>query len=169
MAEPFLGEIRMMGFAHAPQGWAMANGQFMPINQNQALFSLLGTTFGGNGQTTFQLPSLQGRVPLHEGAGFNLGQQGGATAHTVTQSELPAHVHFGMASSANATSAVPTAGSSVLATSVNYEAYRSASSLTTLHPGTITPTGGSQPHQNMQPYLVINFCIALIGIFPSPN
>jgi microcystin-dependent protein len=165
MAEPFLSEIRIFSFNFPPKGWAFCNGQFLPINQNQALFALLGTTFGGNGQTTFALPNLQGCAPIHAGAGFTLGTKAGESAHTLTTSEMPQHVHFWQASSQDA-SASP-ALNSLLGRANNV--YRSASNLTTLPPTTIQNTGGSQPHSNMQPYLVLNFCIALQGIFPSQN
>ncbi len=165
MAEPFLGEIRIMSFNFAPKGWAFCNGQFLPINQNQALFALLGTTFGGNGQTTFALPNLQGCSPIHSGAGFGLGTKGGESSHTVTISELPTHIHGWQASSAGANLAPAT--NNVLAQANNV--YVGAGNLTTLPGGTLGNTGGSQPHNNMQPYLVLTFCIALQGIFPSPN
>jgi len=158
----------MISWNFAPQGWALANGQFLPINQNQALFSLLGTTFGGNGQTTFALPNLRGRVPIHEGNGHTLGEAAGSTSVTVNQQQMPQHVHFLQASSAAATAVAP-ANDKVLAASVNYEAYRPVSNLTTLHAQTVSSVGGSQPHNNMQPYLTLNFCIALVGVFPSQN
>jgi microcystin-dependent protein len=165
LAEPFLGELRVMSFNFPPKGWAHCNGQLLPINQNQALFSLLGTGFGGNGQTTFALPNLQDRVPIHGGAGHSLYEAGGEQAHTLTLQELPQHFHFAQASSSNADSAVP--GGNVLASSSNR--YAPATGLTSLHPTTVTNVGGSQAHENRQPYLKLNFCIALIGIFPSPN
>jgi microcystin-dependent protein len=166
MGEPFLSEIRIMAFNYAPRAWAMCNGQLLPINQNQALFSLLGTTYGGNGQTTFALPDLRGRVPLHSGSGFILGQAGGEQAHTITQSEMPAHLHFLNSSSVAGNDPNPIG--KVLGSPLNLT-YRPPDALVTLAPATITNTGGSQAHQNMQPYLALNFCIALIGIFPSPN
>ena len=163
MSEPFMGEIRVVGFNFPPKGWTLCNGQFLPINQNQALFSLLGTTYGGNGQTTFALPNLQGRVPIHMGNGHNLGETGGQTAHTLTQSELPQHLHLMMASATNADVITPVGN--VLAQSS--QLYGPATQLTALDPSTNTAAGGSQPHENMQPYLVLNFIIALQGIFPS--
>jgi microcystin-dependent protein len=166
MAEPFLAEIRLMSFVFAPKGWAPCNGQFLPINQNQALFSLLGTTYGGNGQTTFALPNLQGRVPIHVGAGHTLGEQGGAQAHTVSIAELPQHLHPANASTASGNTPLPSG--SVLADSPS-QPYAPPANLTALHPSSVTSTGGSQPHLNMQPFLTIGFCIALQGIFPSPN
>ena len=166
MAEPFLSEIRIMSFNWAPKGWAMCNGQFMPINQNQALFSLLGTTYGGNGQTTFALPDLRGAVPIHEGSGYTLGQKGGEQAHTLTMSEMPAHTHILNATTTNGTQTVPTGN---LLAPTPSQLYHGPDNLVTLNPQTISNVGGSQAHQNMQPYLTLTFCIALIGIFPSQN
>ena len=166
MAEPFLSELRIMSFNFAPKGWAMCNGQFMPINQNQALFSLLGTTFGGNGQTTFALPNLQGKVPIGVGDGRTLGETGGEQAHTLTQSELPFHTHAEMASPSS------TGGNSVPANRFLGSAnnmYHAPASLAPMNAATVGNTGGSQPHVNMQPFLTLTFCIALQGIFPSPN
>jgi microcystin-dependent protein len=165
MAEPFLSEIRIMSFNFAPRGWALCNGQLLPINQNQALFSLLGTTYGGNGQTTFGLPNLQGRTPTHVGQGLTLGQVGGEPAHTLSINELPTHVHLAQASSTVGDSAA--ANNTVLANALNN--YGPPNNLTTLDPSTVSNVGGSQAHLNMQPFLVLNFCIALQGIFPSPN
>lgn len=168
MAEPFLSEIRIFSFNFPPKGWALCNGQLLPINQNQALFALLGTTFGGNGQTDFALPDYRDRTPIHVGQGHTLGEKGGEQAHTLTVSEMPQHLHVLMGVAGNATVAVP--GSTVmLANSVNYEQYRAATALTTMHPNSVGSVGGSQPHLNVQPYLALNFCIALQGIFPSPN
>ena len=165
MAEPFLGEIRLMSFDFAPKGWAPCNGQFLPINQNQALFSLLGTTFGGNGQTTFALPDLRGRTPIHVGAGHTLGQLGGEQAHTLSVAELPTHVHQLQAATANSDSNVP--GTRNPGSTANL--YGPPTGLTSLTPTTVTSTGGGQAHLNMQPFLTLTFCIALQGIFPSPN
>jgi len=166
MAEPFLSEIRIMSFNFAPKGWAACNGQFLPINQNQALFSLLGTTYGGNGQTTFALPDLRGRVPVGVGGGLNLGQSGGQEFHTVTQSEMPAHMHFVRAAS-NAANTNTANGTSLLGTQAS--TYGPASNLTPMAPSEISNLGGSQPHENRQPFLTLNYCIALQGIFPSPT
>jgi len=158
----------MMSFVFAPRGWALCNGQLLPINQNQGLFSLLGTTFGGDGEVTFALPDLRGRAPIHVGGSHTLGERGGEQAHTLSIAEIPQHTHVGQATSAPGSTALP--GSTVLlATSGNYEAYRSASALTSLQPATVANVGGSQAHLNMQPFLTISFCIALQGIFPSPN
>jgi microcystin-dependent protein len=166
MAEPFLSEIRIMSFNFPPKGWAFCNGQTLPINQNQPLFALLGTTYGGNGQTTFALPNLQGNVPLHMGSGFTLGQKGGEQAHTLSISEMPQHIHAMTGTSTVGDSAVP--ANKLLASSPAL-VYDPPANFTTLQPGTIGNTGGSQAHLNMQPYLVLNFCIALQGIFPSQN
>ena len=166
MAEPFLSEIRLFSFNFPPKGWAFCNGQFLPINQNQGLFALLGTTYGGNGQTTFALPNLQGRCAMHMDASFTLGQAAGQSAHTVTISEMPQHLHFAQAATSNGDSPVPS-GNFMGAFN---NAYRTpGANLITLDPSTNGSVGGSQPHNNMCPYLVINFCIALQGIFPSRN
>jgi microcystin-dependent protein len=165
LAEPFLSELRLMSFSFAPKGWAQCNGQLMPINQNQALFSLLGTTFGGDGRVNFALPDLQGRVPIHVGQGFSLGTRGGEQAHTVSTAELPTHTHAAQAVNADATTFTPN-GNMLAITSTRYAA---PTSLTTLVPTTNNNTGGSQAHLNMQPFLTLNWCIALQGIFPSPN
>jgi microcystin-dependent protein len=170
MAEPFLSEIRIMSFSFPPKGWAFCNGQFLPINQNQALFSLLGTTYGGNGQTTFALPNLQGRVPLHMGKGYTLGQAGGETAHTLTMGEMTAHNHFLNASNTQGDSVNPSfSGTGYILAQDPGNIYGPAQNLTTLNPGSVSNVGGSQAHENMQPYLSLNFCIALQGIFPSQN
>jgi microcystin-dependent protein len=165
LAQPFLAEIRLMSFDFPPKGWAFCNGQLLPINQNQALFALLGTTYGGNGQTNFALPNLQGRVPIHVGAGHVLGEQAGQEAHTVTVAEMPTHVHTAQASSSDGNTSLP--ASDVLATAAN--AFGSPGSLTPLVASTVTNIGGSQPHENRQPFLTLSFCISLQGIFPSQN
>ena len=167
MAEPFLGEIRLMSFNFAPRDWAQCNGQLLPINQNQALFSLLGTTFGGNGQTNFALPDLRGRVPIHVGGGHTLGERGGEQAHTLSIAELPTHTHVAQATSA--TGDTPVAPGNLLADSPS-QLYRAPGTLTSLSPTTVTNVGGSQAHLNMQPFLSLMFCIAISSaIFPSPN
>lgn len=166
MAEPYLGELRLMSFNFPPKGWALCNGQTMAINQNQALFSLLGTMYGGNGQTTFQLPDLRGRVPVHVGNGWIQGQVAGEEAHTLTNYELPLHTHTLQASSADADAVVPTG--SVLAAANNGFAPASQNR-TSLVPETVSATGGSQAHENRPPFLTLSWCIALIGIFPSRN
>lgn len=165
MASPYMGEIRIVSFNFAPQGWAQCNGQLLPINQNQALFSLLGTTFGGNGQTNFALPNLGGRTPIHTGSGHTLGEAGGETSHTVTVAELPTHTHAAAAQSGNAATPIP--GGNLLAAANNL--YAAPTNLVALGPTMLGPTGGSQPHQNMQPYIAVTFCIALQGIFPTQN
>jgi len=165
MSEPFLAEIRIFAFNYAPRGWAQCNGQLLPINQNQALFSLLGTTFGGNGQTTFALPDLRGRAPVHAGADVTLGMSAGEESHTLVLSEMPAHTHLPMGDSAAAS--VTTPGGNTWA-SQNANPYASSPNVL-MNPTTVSNVGGSQPHANIQPYLVLNSCIALMGIFPSRN
>jgi microcystin-dependent protein len=164
MGTPYLSEIKIVSFNFAPKGWAFCNGQLLPINQNQALFSLLGTTYGGDGRVNFGLPNLQGRIPNHMGNGFVLGELGGEQAHTLNISELPGHNHVPVGSSAAPT--VATAAGNLWASITNLYA---ATSNVTMKPACITATGGSQPHDNMSPYLVLNFVIALQGIFPSQN
>jgi len=165
MAEPFLSEIRLMSFNFAPKGWAMCNGQLLPINQNAPLYSLLGTTYGGNGQTNFALPDLRGRVPIHVGSGHVLGEQGGEQAHTLNVAELPTHIHPMRGSSTNADVTTPV--NDVLAQSS--QLYAPAAQLIALDASTNGSVGGSQAHLNMQPFLGLTFCIALQGIFPSQN
>jgi microcystin-dependent protein len=165
MAEPFLSEIRLFAFNYPPKGWGLCNGQLLPINQNQALFSLLGTTYGGDGRVNFALPDLRGRMPMHVGAGHTLGERAGAEAVTLNVSQLPEHTHALNASSLNANTRDPTGH--VLAAANNL--YAAPSNLTPLEPSSVTNVGGSQAHQNMHPFLTLSFCIALQGIFPSPN
>lgn len=164
MAEPFLSEIRMMSFSFPPKGWAFCDGQLLPINQNQGLFSLLGTTFGGDGRVNFGLPDLRGRVPIHVGSGHTLGERGGEQAHTLSIAEIPQHAHAANGTNTTGTVVIPTGN--LLATSPNTP-YHAASNLVSLAPASVTSVGGSQAHLNMQPFLVISFCIALQGIFPS--
>ena len=168
MSEPFLSELKCVSFNFAPKGWAMCNGQLLPINQNQALFSLLGTTYGGDGRVNFGLPNLQGRAPLHMGQGHTLGEVGGQYNHTVTISELPTHVHLlqGVAATENKTS--PT-GSLLANTTGNLAIYGPANNLVAMFPGDVSNVGGSQPHQNQSPFLTMTWIIALQGIFPSQN
>jgi microcystin-dependent protein len=173
MAEPFLSEIRIMSFVFAPKGWALCNGQLLPINQNQALFSLLGTTFGGDGRVNFALPDNRARTPIHVGSGHTLGERGGEQAHTLSISELPTHTHVLNGSTVNASTVTPTGnvlarGSASNGNPINYYA-PAASDLTALQAGSVTNAGGSQAHLNMQPFLTLSFCIALQGIFPSPT
>ena len=172
MSEPFLSEIRIMSFNFAPRGWAKCDGQLLPINQNQALFSLLGTTYGGDGRVNFALPDLRGRVPFHMGGGFNLGQKGGEETHTLSQAEMPAHTHTltgnnaVVGAGANATVVSPLGsfwandGKSIFSSSPPNSSMSSQ---------TVSTVGGSQAHENREPFLTLNFCIALQGIFPSPN
>jgi len=165
VAEPFLSEIRIFSFGFPPKGWAFCNGQLLPINQNQALFALLGTTYGGDGRVNFGLPNLQGRVPIHSGNGHTLGERAGEQAHTLVLGEMPTHIHAATAS--NNAGSVNTPAGNVLGNSAPNTLFGPAQNLAALIAGTVTNTGGSQAHLNMQPFLVLNFCIALQGIFPS--
>ena len=166
MAEPFLGEIRIFSFNTPPQGWTRCNGQLLPINQNQGLFSLLGTTYGGDGQTTFALPDLRSRAPVHFGPSFNLGQRAGAEAHTITINEMAAHTHQTRGSSDGPTVQVPT--NNFWASNTGFAPYGNAANVA-MSPTCISNVGGSQAHENRSPFLVLNFCIALIGIFPAQS
>jgi microcystin-dependent protein len=172
MAEPFLGEVKMTSFNFPPKGWAPCNGQLLPINQNQALFALLGTMYGGDGRTTFGLPNLQGRVPIHVGGSYTTqGQVIGEPAHTLTAAEMPAHTHMVLANSTPAPQQdgnVPAANKRVAASTAQ-NLYGPPASLVAMNTNDIGFAGGSQPHENMQPYTTVMFCIALIGIFPSRN
>jgi microcystin-dependent protein len=165
MAEPFLSEIRIMRFGFAPKGWAQCNGQLLPINQNQALFSLLGVTYGGNGQTNFALPDFRGRAPIYQGQGFLLGNKGGEEFHTLTMNEMTAHNHLVGAS--NKPGNLNTPVGDIFAAS-NVAVYQTQPN-NTLIPTEVSNVGGSQAHENRQPFLVLIFCIALQGIFPSRN
>ena len=167
MAEPFLSEIRVFSFGFPPRGWAACNGQLLPINQNQALFSLLGTTYGGDGRVNFALPDLRGRVPIHVSGGHTLGERAGEQAHTLSIAELPTHAHTVQASAAAGTQNVP--ANNMMLSQRAAEIYHAPSSLAPMATGTLANTGGSQAHLNMQPFLTLNFCIALQGIFPSRN
>lgn len=167
MADPFLGEIRICSFDFAPRGWAMCNGQFLPINQNQGLFSLMGTSYGGNGQTTFALPDLRGRTPLHMGAGYTQGQRGGEEFHTLNINELPAHTHQVQGRNALATTGVAAGNAIGNKGRLGRDILGEPASLVSMHSSSVTSTGGSQAHNNLQPYLVLNFVVALQGIFPS--
>ena len=168
MSQPFLGEIKIVSFNFAPKGWALCNGQFLPINQNQALFSLLGTTYGGNGQTTFALPNLRGQVPMHVGNGHLQGEKAGSTSVTLNIQQLPTHLHALQATNQDVPANRTTDPANNFLGPAN-NLYGQPTNLTTLHPTAVTNVGGSQPHNNMMPYLVLNFVIALIGIFPSRN
>jgi microcystin-dependent protein len=169
MAEPFLGELRLMSFSFPPRGWAGCNGQLLPISQNQALFSLLGTTYGGDGQFNFALPDNRGRTPIHVGSGHTLGERGGEQAHTLSIVEIPTHTHSLQGSSSAASTNVPSNSMAWGNTSPTRLYNGAGGNLVAMKPAVIANVGGSQAHLNMQPYLVINFCIALQGIFPSPN
>lgn len=171
MSEPFLAEIRMMGFNFAPRGWALCDGQILPINQNQSLYSLLGTTYGGDGRTTFALPDLRGRTPIHVGranggAFHSEGQKSGEETHTLSSNEMPQHTHLMEGVSGPGTAVLPD-GALLADIPGGYADYGTPT--VTLRPGTVTNAGGSQAHDNMQPYLTLNFCIALQGLFPSRN
>jgi len=166
MAEPFLAEIRIMSFVFAPRGWALCDGQLLPINQNQALFALLGTTFGGDGRVSLALPDLRGRTPIHVGSGHTLGERGGEQAHTLSMAELPGHTHVRNANSLSATTDA-TSGNVLARAGLNV--FGPANNLVPLNARTVTNAGGSEAHLNMQPFLTLSFCIALQGIFPSSN
>ena len=169
MSEPFLAEIKIMSFGFPPKGWALCNGQLLPINQNQALFSLLGTTYGGDGRVNFGLPNLQGQTAIHVGNGHTLGEIGGEQAHTLSISEIPSHTHTASAANVPATNNAPS-NAPMISQSVGANMYAAASSnLGAMAPQALTTVGGSQAHPNMQPYLTLTFCIALQGIFPSQN
>jgi microcystin-dependent protein len=172
MAEPFLSEIRMFGFNFPPRNWSLCDGQLLPISQNQSLFSLLGTTYGGDGRTSFALPDLRGRTPMHFGSSGGpthpLGEKGGEEAHPLSVNEIPAHTHEARALSDDGTTPIPD-NTVMLANSAPAEIYRQPTDLVDMHAGTIANNAGGQGHQNMQPYLVISFCIALVGTFPSRN
>lgn len=172
MSEPFLAEVRIVGFNFAPRGWAFCDGQILPISQNQSLYSLLGTTYGGDGRTSFALPDLRGRTPIHVGSSNGtihlLGQKGGEETHTLNAAEMPQHNHTVQASSTAADTVLP--GAHVLARTTAADIYRDQlSNLVNLSSATVVSVGGGQAHNNMQPTLVLNFCIALQGLFPSRN
>lgn len=171
MAEPFLSEVRLMSFDFPPKGWALCNGQLLPINQNQGLFSLLGTTFGGDGRVNFALPDLRGRTPIHVGSSHTLGERGGEQAHTLSIAEIPTHTHVLNATGlpGNSPNPVFSGTGHRFATDPGNAYTSSASNLTSLNAGSVSNVGGSQAHLNMQPFLTLSFCIALQGIFPSPT
>jgi microcystin-dependent protein len=174
MSEPFLAEVRIVGFNFAPRGWAFCDGQILPINQNQSLYSLLGTTYGGDGRTTFALPDLRGRVPIHVGRSngggeHREGQKSGEETHTLTANEMPQHNHVFYASASNANAGDPSGRAPARSPLPIYHNLDGSVPLTSMRAGTITNVGGSQAHENMQPYLAVNFCIALQGLFPSRN
>jgi microcystin-dependent protein len=172
MPEPFVGEIRMFGGNFAPAGWAYCNGQLIPISENDILFTLIGTTYGGDGQSTFALPDLQGRVPLHAGTGkdgitYTLGEKAGVESVTLTTQQMPTHTHALIAT--GEIGALNTPVNNILAQCAGVKTYSAAAPNTPLNAQSITPVGGSQPHENMQPYLVISFIISLFGQFPNQN
>ncbi len=169
MSEPFLAEVRMVGFNFAPRGWAFCDGQILPINQNQSLYSLLGTTYGGDGRTSFALPDMRGRTPIHVGPGHREGQKSGEETHTLAANEMPNHNHVVQANSNDANTPNPTNAALLAAVPTRIYAEFNAGSAINLHSGTITNVGGGQAHENMQPYLAVNYCIALQGLFPSRN
>ena len=169
MAQPYVGEIRMFAGNFAPAGWMFCEGQLLPISENETLFQLIGTTYGGDGQSTFALPDLRGRIPIHQGNGFIVAETGGAEAITLTVNQIPAHAHSFLASSDTASAASPS-GSLAAATNVAKKVYAAAASPTSvMAPPSIGSTGGSQPHTNVQPYLCVDFIISLFGIFPTPT
>lgn len=171
MSEPFLAEVRMVGFNFAPRGWAFCDGQILPINQNQSLYSLLGTTYGGDGRTSFALPDLRGRTPIHVGRSnggseHQLGQKSGEETHTLSANEMPQHTHTLRGTNTGNGTASP--ANNVFA-NAGTDLYNSADSLVDMNAGVVTNVGGGQAHENVQPYLALNFCIALRGLFPSRN
>ena len=165
MSEPFLAEIRIFGFNFPPRGWAHCDGQILPINQNQSLYSLMGTTYGGDGRTTFALPGLRGRTPMHVGSSFNLGNRGGEENHILTTAEIPSHQHP-VLSATNGGEDFP---SGTLPGIAEEPSYRARGNTTTMSANGTTATGSNLGHNNMQPYLSVNFCIAIQGLFPSRN
>jgi microcystin-dependent protein len=164
MAQAYIGEVRIVSWNFPPRGWALCNGQLLAINQNQALFSILGTTYGGDGRTTFALPNLQGRMPVHTGNTIVLGESGGEAAHTLQMSEMPPHTHVPVGSSTNPPTAPGATGN--LWSADNGKPFAPAPTVK-MNPACIQSAGNSQAHENMSPYLVLNFIIALQGIFPS--
>ena len=167
MSEPFLAEIKMVGFNFAPRGWAFCDGQILPINQNQSLYSLMGTTYGGDGRTSFGLPDLRSRTPVHKGKSYQLGQKGGAETVTLTAAEIAPHTHTAKASSSAGNHPLPT--NNVLASATNLYRSPAAATAMAMRSGTITKAGGGQAHDNVQPFTTLGFCIALQGLFPSRN
>jgi microcystin-dependent protein len=169
MGTPYMSEIRIMSFNFAPKGWAQCNGQLLPINQNQALFSLLGTMYGGDGRVNFALPDFRGRTAIHQGSGFIEGQRGGEEAHTLITSEMPAHNHILQGNTQPNPADSPNPDPNLFGVQAASTIYGQPSNVTTLLPATVSNVGGSQAHNNLQPYSVFNFCIALQGAFPSQN
>ena len=169
MAQPYVGEIRMFAGNFAPAGWMFCEGQLLPISENETLFQLIGTTYGGDGQTTVALPDLRGRVPVHQGNGVMLAETGGSESVTLSTNQMPLHVHPLVGSATNATATSPAGGVLGTMPEVATSAYGSDAPRTTMAPQSVGPTGGSQPHENMQPFLCLGFIISLFGIFPSPT
>ena len=169
MAQPYVGEIRMFAGNFAPAGWMFCEGQLLPISENETLFQLIGTTYGGDGESTFALPDLRGRIPTHQGNGFILAETGGAEEITLTVQQIPTHSHPALGSSSTASSNDPTNNTPARVTLASVFPYGTDNPLTPLSPLAVTAVGGSQPHTNFQPYLCINFIISLFGIFPSPT
>jgi microcystin-dependent protein len=167
MAQPYVGEIRMFAGNFAPAGWSFCEGQLLPISENETLFQLIGTTYGGDGESTFALPDLRGRIPVHQGNGFTLAETGGAEEITLTTNQIPAHNHPLLA--ANATGNDPNPNNNVLAESSAVNLYVSGTPAAAMAPQSISTTGGSQPHSDFQPYLCVDYIISLFGIFPSPT
>jgi microcystin-dependent protein len=169
MAQPYVGEIRMFAGNFAPAGWMFCEGQLLPISENETLFQLIGTTYGGDGQSTFALPDLRGRIPIHQGNGFILAETGGVESVTLTVSQIPAHSHAALATNNTANGPIPKDNVPAPPPDVNTLPFGTDAPLTTLSPVTIGPVGGSQPHNNFQPYLCVDFIISLFGLFPSPT
>jgi microcystin-dependent protein len=169
MAQPYVGEIRMFAGNFAPAGWMFCSGQTLPISENEVLFQLIGTTYGGDGESTFQLPDLQGRIPIHQGNGFILAEIGGVEEVTLTTQQIPQHNHAFLGTGNQASTNSPANNTFAQSTGATVFPYGTDQPLTTLHPSSIAPAGGSQPHTNFQPYLCVNFIISLFGIFPSPT
>lgn len=167
MAQPYVGEIRMFAGNFAPAGWMLCQGQLLSISENETLFNLIGTTYGGDGQSTFALPDLSGRIPVHQGNGYVLAQTGGSESVTLTVNQIPSHSHSVLATTNTASSSVP--AGNVPAQSTLIDLYATADPSTNFAPNTLSSVGGSQPHDNMMPFLSINFIISLYGIFPSPT
>lgn len=167
MAQPYVGEVRMFAGNFAPAGWQLCEGQLLPISENETLFQLVGTTYGGDGQSTFAMPDLRGRLPVHQGNGFILAQTGGAEEVTLTVNQIPAHSHPYLASGSTGDQA--NAQNNVVAASLTLDWYIEDTATNAMSPQALTAVGGSQPHSNFQPYLCINFIISLFGIFPSPT
>ena len=169
MAQPYVGEIRMFAGNFAPAGWMFCEGQLLPISENETLFNLIGTTYGGDGESTFALPDLRGRIPVHQGNSFILAETGGAETITLTVQQIAAHSHPLLASASNAGAVAPADAVLAAGSEVTVSPYGTDNPSVSMHPGTVSPIGGSQPHDNFQPYLCVDFIISLFGIFPSPT